>query len=201
MMKTSGFFLSAVVVFAAQAGAKPASITVDLEQYGMPAVISWSATEASIGTEGEKTTISFTGVSSLATVTGNLHKHHERIFTAFPIAELPEAWNSCNDMKTELSLYHADGVNTSILFDDATGVTESGHLSTAPLITSNKTAKVITGGAEGFMTVMMIDANYDNGTLSFLLEGESVNTSGTLSGLTVSTECCGWAGEYGEDAQ
>ena len=51
------------------------------------------------------------------------------------------------------------------------------------------------------MTVMMIDANYDNGTLSFRLEGESVNTSGTLSGLTVSTECCGWAGAYGEDAQ
>ena len=193
IMKNMRFFLVGLIL-SSRATAEPELKSVDLEQYGAPAVISWSATEASIDTTGSTTTISFKGVSSLATLTANLHKHHERIYTAFPIAELPEAWNSCNDMKTELGLFHADGVNTSVSFDDSKGITESGHLSSAPLITATKTATEITGGAEGFLTLMMIDANYDGGIISFTLEGESINTSGTLSGLTISTECTSWAG-------
>lgn len=193
IVKNMRFFMVGLIL-STQAAAESELTSVDLEQYGAPAVISWSAIEASIDTTGSTTTISFTGVSSLATLTANLHKHHERIYTAFPIAELPEAWNSCNDMKTELGLFHADGVNTSVAFGDSTGITELGHLSSAPLITAEKTATEITGGTEGFVTLMMMDAKYDSGTLSFILEGESRNTSGTLSGLTVSTECTSWGG-------
>ena len=196
MKKIIFTFLISIALGASEAGQELTS--VDLEQYGAPAVISWSAVEALINTEGSMTTISFTGVSSLATLTANLHKHHQRIYTAFPITELPEAWNSCNDMKTELELFHADGVNTSITFDDATGITELGHLSSAPLITAVRTAEKITGGTEGFVTLMMMDARYDNGILSFVLEDQSINTSGTLSGLTVSTECTAWYGQGGQ---
>lgn len=163
---------------------------VDLEAYGNPAVISWSAAQASFEETSGKNVIILSEVSSLATITTNLHKHHQRLFSAFPIAELAEAWNTCNDMKHAEGLFHEDGINAVITFDEATGLTtETEHLSTAPLITSSKKAEPTVGSAEGMMTLMLDDATFSQGVLSFEIKGATSAMVGEISNVNISTEC------------
>ena len=72
---------------------------INLEEYGDPAIISFHADRATVTTDSSGQNITFDGISVLATLTAAVHKHNQRRFTAFPISELPEAWNSCNAMK------------------------------------------------------------------------------------------------------
>ncbi|WP_435137506.1 hypothetical protein [Pseudopelagicola sp. nBUS_19] len=171
---------------------------INLEEYGEPAIISFHADRANVTTDSSGQHITFEGISVLATLTASVHKHNKRLFTAFPISELPEAWNSCNAMKFENNWFHNDGVNSIITFEAGPeGHNEHGHVSTAPLITQTADVLPTLGGDEGALHVMLLDAAYATNSLSFnssvLLKSKPVS-NGEYSNVVVATECTSWEG-------
>ena len=164
---------------------------VNLEEFGDPAIISFHAERAIVITDTLGQRITFKNASTLATLTTAVHIHDKRIFTAFPLNKLPEAWNSCNAMKFENSLFHSDGVNSVMTF--SSGSFEHGHLSTAPLITQTDPIEKTIGEEEGTLYMMLVGAKGDRDALSFevleknLLDGEYLQ-------VQVSTECASSAG-------
>ena len=142
-------------------------------------------------TSGQR--ITFDGISVLATATAAVHKHNKRIFTAFPISELPEAWNSCNAMKAENNLFHNDGINSIVTFDSGPeGLAEHGHVSTAPLITQTADVLPTLGGDEGTLHLMLLDAAYaaDSMVLNVSVPLSSKNPAdGEYQNVVVATEC------------
>ncbi|MDB2548040.1 hypothetical protein N9X60_00395 [Paracoccaceae bacterium] len=172
---------------------------IDLEEYGRPAIISFHADSADVTTTASGQQVTFEGVSVLATLTSDVHLHNSRIFTAFPTSELPEAWNSCNAMKFENSLFHSDGVNSVVTFASAPADhNEHGHVAAAPLVTQTEAVRSTLGGDEGILHVMLVDAEYASGSLSFSvsvpLRSKAV-TDGEYQNVVVATECI-FAGLY-----
>lgn len=166
---------------------------INLEEYGDPAIISFHADRATVTTDSSGQNITFDGISVLATLTAAVHKHNQRRFTAFPISELPEAWNSCNAMKFENNLFHNDGANSIVTFASGPeGHHEHGHLSTAPLITQTADILPTLGGDEGTLDLMLLDAAYATDSMVFnvsvplkskpLVDGEYTN-------VVIATEC------------
>ena len=182
--------ITAAVFFSTSAIAED----INLEEYGEPAIVSFHADQANVTTNSSgQQNITFEGVSVLATATAAVHKHNKRIFTAFPVSELPKAWNSCNAMKLENNWFHNDGANSIITFASGPkGLAEHGHLSTAPLITQTADVTATLGGDEGALHLMMVDAAYATGSLSFSvtvpLKSKSV-VDGVYQNVTVNTEC------------
>ena len=168
------------------------ALAADLQTYGKPAVLTFSAEYATIDAPQTGTaTITFHNVSKLTSLTADLHKHHQRTFTAFPTSELTTAWNTCNAMKFENKLFHDDGVNAVMVFSAGPDTLESGHLSTAALVTQTQPIETTTGQAEGALKMMMVDAAYANNTLRFnLLPSEKFEAqAATFVDVMVSTEC------------
>jgi hypothetical protein len=166
---------------------------INLEDYGDPAIISFHADRANVTTDSSGQRITFNGASTLATLTSQVHKHNERFFSAFPISELPESWNSCNNMKFENRLFHNDGVNSAVTFSSGpAGHNEHGHLSTAPLITQTSEILATVGGDEGLLVMMLDDAVFEGGNLSFRVRQPIKMrpvSDGVYQEVAVSTEC------------
>ena len=169
------------------------ALAVNLEAFGRPALLTFSAEYATIGSpaSGSKT-ITFHNVSKLTSIASDLHKHNQRTFTAFPTSELADAWNTCNAMKLENKLFHDDGFNTIMAFSVGSDAnTESGHLTTAPLITQTKPVEPTAGQAEGALKMMLIDAVYSENNLTFSLlpsKDSSIDPAVFVDAI-VSTEC------------
>jgi len=166
---------------------------INLEEYGNPAIISFHADRATVTTESSGQNITFDGISVLATATASVHKHNQRIFTAFPISELPEAWNSCNAMKFENNWFHNDGANSIVTFASGPeGHNEHGHLSTAPLITQTADALPTLGGDEGALRLMLLDAAYATDSMVFNVSVPLQSKSpvdGEYTNVQIATEC------------
>jgi len=176
------------VVFCATALSAPAyAADIDLETYGDPATIFLNAEAAEITFEKGVGTLTLRNISTLTSISAAVHEHNERVFTAFPTVELPDAWNSCNVMKSEENLFHNDGFNSLIVFDH--GSIEHGHLSSAPLVTATAQITEETGGTEGVLRVMLTDAVYrDEGVMTFAITGDELVAS-QLTGVQIVTEC------------
>ena len=166
---------------------------INLEEYGEPAIISFHADRANVTTDSSGQHITFNGISVLATLTASVHKHNKRIFTAFPISELPEAWNSCNAMKFENNLFHNDGNNSIVTFDSGPeGLAEHGHLSTAPLITQTADVLPMLGGDEGTLQLMLLDAAHATDSMRFNVSvplRSKTPEDGVYVNVLVATEC------------
>jgi hypothetical protein len=166
---------------------------INLEEYGQPAIISFHADRATLTTDTSGQRITFDGISVLATATAAVHKHNKRIFTAFPISELPEAWNSCNAMKVENNLFHNDGNNSIVTFDSGPeGLAEHGHLSTAPLITQTADVLPMLGGDEGTLQLMLLDAAHATDSMRFNVSvplRSKTPEDGVYVNVLVATEC------------
>ncbi len=166
---------------------------INLEEYGEPAIISFHADRATLTTDTSGQRITFDGISALATATAAVHKHNKRIFTAFPISELPEAWNSCNAMKFENNWFHNDGTNSFVTFASGPeGHAEHGHVSTAPLITQTADVLPTLGGDEGTLRLMLTDAAYATDSMGFTVSvplSSKTAIDGAYQNLVVSTEC------------
>ena len=192
LMKTMFTVTTALVTglfFSSSAIAKD----INLEKYGDPAIISFHADSANVTTDSSGQHITFDGMSVLATLTAAVHKHNERVFTAFPISELPEAWNSCNAMKFENNWFHNDGVNSIVTFASGPeGHAEHGQVSTAPLITQTADVLPTLGGDEGTLRLMLTDAAYSTDSLSFStsvpLNSKNL-VDGEYDNVVVSSEC------------
>ena len=183
-MKNTSVNTLVILSFFVMAGcASPSADQQDV--FNDAAVISFHAAGATVETREASRRIRLDDVSALATISSHMHVQNERQFDAFPIGELPDAWNSCNEMKFRNGWFHDDSVNTVITFD--MGVTDHGHLSTAPLLTNEDDVKVVMGGDEGVMFVMLTDAAYEHGSLSFAIAGDV--DDGTYVNVEFSTEC------------
>ena len=165
-----------------------ASIAADLEQYGHPAIISISSSSASVSNIDGTTTLTLHDVPALATLTAAVHKHNERVFSAFPTNKLATAWNSCNAMKLKNGLFHDDGVNSLLAYSDGPVDSEDGHVTEAPLITQTETIEKTFGGAEGAARAMLVDASFSENDLSFTVRN-SVLIEGSYTQVQLVTEC------------
>lgn len=171
--------------------------SINLEDYGDPAIISFHAEQAEVisDTSGKQMLV-LTNTSILATISAAVHKHNQRLFNAFPVDSLPAVWNSCNAMKFEYELFHEDGVNSVFTFDEGPEmVLEHGHLSNAPLITQTAKVSKTTGGSEGTIYAMLIDAAGNRNKLSFVIEGAQLS-EGLYSEVQMSTECVVGVSDY-----
>lgn len=185
------FSQGAAACLACVSFAATSALALDLEEYGDPATISFSADYAVI-TPGKPDRITLHGVSRLATVTAAMHKHNRRIFSAFPVSELPEAWNSCNAMKTELGMFHDDGVNSVVAFaGHSDGIREYSYLSKPTLLTQSQDIEVVSDDAAGAVGLMLIDAKYDGETLEFSVPNAltTISAETIVTDVIVSTEC------------
>lgn len=183
-MKAGIGVVASLLYFGAAVGSGKAE-GVNLEEFGHPAVISFHSDRATLITNGAERILTLEGPSKLATISARVHVHNERFFEAFPIGELPEAWNSCNSMKLQNGWFHIDGINSVLTFDS--GPSGHGHLSTAPLITNTKTIEKISGDGEGVLYLMLSEAAHSSGRISFKVEGDAED--GEYLNLEISTEC------------
>lgn len=163
--------------------------SAELSDYGEPAVIELVAPAAVVENSGGKVILTLKDVDSLATVAAAMHKRDKRIFDAFPVSELPAAWNSCNAMKAENKLFHSDGVNSLVAFDDGPGgQPRTPHLAKAPLVTAPKDTTRISGADEGIARLMLINAAMVNGDLQFDIQGGAIEP-GNYEHVRVLAEC------------
>jgi hypothetical protein len=159
-----------------------------MNKYGEPAAIEIVASSATVATANGKSTITLHDVDKLAGVISALHKD-SRNFDAFPVAELPKAWNSCNTMKDEMKLWHKDGLNSLVIFHSgADADPKNTFRAKAPLVTAPKDATRTLGGDEGVAKLMLVDAQLVNNNLSFDIKGGKLAT-GDYKRVRVITEC------------
>lgn len=159
-----------------------------MNKYGEPAAIELSAPSAVVTKENGKFTISLNDVDKLAGIVSGLHKTSRNI-DAFPITELPKAWNSCNAMKEEKKLWNKDGFNSIIIFHSGVDANaKNTHLAKAPLVTAPKDTSRTLGNDEGVAKLMLINAKLTGNTLSFDIKGGAISP-GAYQRVRVITEC------------
>ena len=162
---------------------------VNLEDYGDPAILSFNAERANVISDSLGQRIIFKGLSTLGTITANVHTHNKRVFAAFPISEFAESWNTCNTMKLQNGLFHSDGFNAIMTFSSGpSGLIEDEHLSVPPLITQTDTVNKTKGMEEGALNLMLLNAKGNSETMSFEIKGR-VLSDGQYLQVQVSTEC------------
>lgn len=165
----------------------------DDDVFARAAIINLHAAHADVTGAGDEKIITLSLPSKLATMSSRTHLPHQRAFMVFPVSELAGPWNSCNAMKAEHQWFHADGVNSVLTFD--AGPSEHGHVSTAPLLTQSGVVRSTTGGAEGALYLMLTDAIYRDGRLSFKTLGEV--DIGRFENVELNLECFSFSGRVG----
>lgn len=159
-----------------------------MNKYGEPAAIELVAPSGEVKNVNGKSTITLNDVDKLAGIVGALHKNN-RTMDAFPVSELPAAWNSCNAMKEEKKLWNKDGYNSIVIFQSgADSDAKNTHLAKAPLVTAPKDTSRTSGKEEGIARLMLINAKMNANALSFDIKG-GVITSGTYQRVRIITEC------------
>ena len=177
--------LAAIILVIATSPAYSAELT-DL---GEPAVIELAAAGASVNAAAGKTTLTLHKVDELASIAAAIHKRDARVFDAFPVRELPEAWNNCNAMKEEYHLFHKDGVNSMVIFDSGpASKNRPSYLAKAPLITAPKDRTRVPGDDEGIARVMLVNAVMASGDLTFDVINGAIEP-GNYSNVRIMTEC------------
>jgi hypothetical protein len=162
--------------------------------YGDPAVIEVVASSAKVTNVSGKLTITLNDVDKLAAIATNLHQKN-RLFDAFPVSELPKAWNSCNAMKEEKKLWNEDGLNSIVIFHSgADSDSKNTHLAKAPLVTAPKDKTRTSGADEGIARLMLINAKLANNDLSFDIP-KGVIAAGSYTRVRVLTECIIFPGQ------
>ncbi|WP_395660781.1 hypothetical protein [Aestuariivirga sp.] len=170
------------------AGVSPA-FGAQLADYGEPAIIEVVASQAVVVEAGGHKTIMLIDVDRLATVVAALHKQDNRVFEAFPTAKLPAAWNSCNEMKEQNKLFHQDGANSLVAFDNGPeAANATPYLAAPPLVTAPRDRKRITSDSEGMARLMLVNAAFVSGDLHFTIKGGSIKL-GKYDRVRVLTEC------------
>ncbi|MEH6548343.1 MAG: hypothetical protein V7711_18670 [Pseudomonadales bacterium] len=153
-----------------------------------PAAIEIVAPSATVVIANGKSTITLHDIDKLAGIISALHKN-SRSFDAFPVAELTEAWNSCNAMKEDMMLWHEDGLNSLVIFHSGVDADpKNTHGAKAPLVTAPKDTTRTLGGDEGIAKLMLVDATLVNNDLSFDIKG-GVLATGDYTRVRVITEC------------
>ena len=159
-----------------------------MSKYGEPAAIELVAPSAVVVNVNGKQTITLNDLDKLAGIVGGLHKNN-RTMDAFPVSELPAAWNSCNAMKEEKKLWNKDGYNSIVIFQSgADSDAKNTHLVKAPLVTAPKDTSRTSGKEEGLARLMLVNAKMNANTLSFDIKGGAI-VPGTYQRVRIITEC------------
>ena len=160
----------------------------DLNKYGDPAAIELVASSAVVANENGRLTITLNDVDKLAGIVSGLHKTN-RNMDAFPVTELPKAWNSCNAMKEEKKLWNKDGFNSIVIFHSgADSNPVNSHRAKAPLVTAPKDNSRTSGKEEGVARLMLINAKLSGNSISFDIKGGNI-APGKYQRVRITTEC------------
>lgn len=155
-----------------------------------PAILTLGGESATIVTEGNKQYLSINNVHPLIMMVSSLGKHRE--FKAFSTKAYADSWNTCNDMKDKINLWHRDGHNAYITYGDGPeNGQKSKYQTNSPLYTSkDATNPNYTTGQMGAIPLRLHHAelNQNDNSIRFEMLSEAPK-NGVYRQVAVFAEC------------
>lgn len=175
--------LAASCVLLAGGSALAAPALKDLD----PAAIMITADSARVSVKNGKTRLELKNTAGVVSAVAALNG--KRRFETFPLRELPQSWNSCNDMKDANKWWHDDGFNAAFQFDSgAAKLPENAHFAKSRLLTAPQNRDTTIAGAAGAAKLKLLHAELRGSTLAFEIAGGKL-TPGTYRRIGLLVEC------------
>lgn len=152
-----------------------------------PAMLVLLADGATVSDDAQGQGLVLTGVHPVVALVSQLED--DRVFHAFRFDDFAAHWNTCNELKHDHDLWHPDGRNAMLVFEDGAhphdGVRMNAPLFTAPLRDDDTHDAT---GETGAVRLMLEDAAIDGTVLSFRVSEGAVEP-GAYGGVMLLAEC------------